>query len=107
MVNVAIGGSRPLSRAIRVHVGFSTDQSPVNQNESMFRAVNLKRFTAGFSLTGARLSGSLGFGYSTGSGTRQTLGTTEGGQQTTTRLNVKTANLLFALSYAVGGNTPQ
>jgi hypothetical protein len=106
VVNVAIGGSRPLSRAIRVHVGFSTDQSPVNQNESMFRAVNLKRFTAGFSLTGARLSGSLGFGYSAGSGTRQTLGSTEGGQQTTTKLNVKTANLLFALSYAVGGSTP-
>jgi hypothetical protein len=106
VVNVAIGGSRPLSQKIRVHVGFSTDQSPVNQNESMFRAVNLKRFTAGFSMTGARLSGSLGFGFSAGSGTRQTLGSTEGGQQTTTRLNVKTANLLFALSYAVSGSSP-
>ena len=107
VVNIAIGGSRPISQKIRVHAGFSTDQSPVDQSLSMFRQVNLKRFTAGFSLTGARLSGSLGFGYSTGSGTRQTLGSTEGGQQTTTRLNVKAANLLFALSYAVGGNTPQ
>ncbi|HET9387508.1 MAG TPA: hypothetical protein VFO67_20395 [Gemmatimonadales bacterium] len=105
VVNVAIGGSRPISRTIRVHVGFSTDQSPVDQSLSMFRQVNLKRFTAGFSLTGERLSGSLGFGYSAGSGTRQTLGSTEGGQQTTTRLNVKAANLLFALSYAVGGST--
>jgi hypothetical protein len=107
VVNIAIGGSRPISQKIRVHAGFSTDQSPVNQSLSMFRQVNLKRFTAGFSLTGARLSGSLGFGYSAGSGTRQTLGSTEGGQQTTTRLNVKAANLLFALSYAVGGNAPQ
>jgi hypothetical protein len=107
VVNFAIGGSRPLSRMIRIHAGFSTDQSPVNQNESMFRAVNLKRFTAGFSVTGARLSGSLGFAYSAGSGTRQTLGSTEGGQQTTTQLNVKAAHLLFALSYAVGGSTPQ
>ena len=107
VVNVAIGGSRPISRKIRVHAGFSTDQSPVDQSLSMFRQVNLKRFTAGFSLTGVRLSGSLGFGYSVGSGTRQTLGSTEGGQQTTTRLNVKAANLLFALSYAVGGNAPQ
>ena len=103
VVNVAIGGSRPISRKVRVHVGFSTDQSPVNGASQLFRQVNLKRFTAGFSLTGARLSGSLGFGYSAGSGTRQTLGSTEGGQQTTTRLNVKAANLLFALSYAVGG----
>ena len=107
VVNVAIGGSRPISQKVRVHVGFSTDQSPVDQSLSMFRQVNLKRFTAGFSLTGARLSGSLGLGYSTGSGTRQTLGSTEGGQQTTTRLNVKAANLLFALSYAVGGSAPQ
>jgi len=107
VVNVAIGGSRPISRKVRVHAGFSTDQSPVDQSLSMFRQVNLKRFTAGFSLTGVRLSGSLGFGVSTGSGTRQTLGSTEGGQQTTTRLNVKAANLLFALSYAVGGSAPQ
>lgn len=107
VVNVAIGGSRPISQKVRVHAGFSTDQSPVDQSRSMFRQVNLKRFTAGFSLTGVRLSGSLGFGFSTGSGTRQTLGSTEGGQQTTTRLNVKAANLLFALSYAVGGSSPQ
>ena len=103
VVNIAIGGSRPISRKVRVHVGFSTDQSPVNESQ-MFRQVNLKRFTAGFSLTGVRLSGSLGFGYAAGSGTRQALGSTEGGQQTTTRLNVKAANLLFALSYAVGGS---
>lgn len=107
VVNIAIGGSRPISRTVRVHVGFSTDQSPVDQDQGMFRRVNLKRFTAGFSLTGARLSGSLGIGYSAGSGTQQTLGSTEGGQQTTTRLNVKAANLLFALSYAVGGAGPQ
>ena len=107
VVNFAIGGSRPISQKVRVHAGFSTDQSPVDQSLSMFRQVNLKRFTAGFSLQGARLSGSLGLGFSTGSGTRQTLGSTEGGAQTTTRLNVKTANLLFALSYAVGGSAPQ
>jgi hypothetical protein len=107
VLNFAIGGSRPLSGKIRIHAGFSSDQSPVDQNASMFRQVNLKRFTAGFSMTGARLSGSLGFGYSAGSGTRQTLGSTEGGQQTTTRLNVKTANLLFALSYAVSASAPQ
>lgn len=102
IVNFAVGGSRPLSKSLRFHVGFSTDQSPVDQDVSTFREVNLSRVTTGVSLTGARLSGSLGLGYSFGSGTRLTLGSTEGGQQTETKLKVRTANLLFALSYAVG-----
>jgi hypothetical protein len=103
VTNVAVGANYPLSPRFRVHAGFSTDGSPVgDETQSLFRKVNLSRFTAGVSLTGTRLSGSLGFGYSFGSGTRQSLGDTEGGQQTETRLSVKTANLLFALSYGVG-----
>jgi hypothetical protein len=103
VTNVAVGANYPLSAKFRVHAGFSTDGSPVgDQTQSLFRQVNLSRFTAGVSLAGSRLSGSLGFGYSFGSGTRTSLGSTEGGQQTVTRLSVKTANLLFALSYGVG-----
>jgi len=103
VTNVAVGANYPLSAKFRVHAGFSTDGSPVgDQTQSLFRQVDLSRFTAGVSMTGTRLSGSLGFGYSFGSGTRQLLGNTEGGQQTETQLSVKTANLLFALSYGVG-----
>src|SRR6266576_2060197 len=103
VTNIALGGSYPLSGKFRFHAGFSTDRSPVaDQTQSLFRQVDLSRVTAGISLTGLRLSGSLGFGYSFGSGTRQTLGSTLGGQQTETRLSVKSANLLFALSYGVG-----
>lgn len=101
VVNVAIGGHHPLSKALGVHAGFSTDQSPVDdQAQSIFRKVNLSRVTAGMSLTGTSLSGSLGLGYSFGSGTRQTLGSTVGGQVTETQLKVRTVNVLFALSYA-------
>lgn len=100
VTNVALGGSYPLSGTLRFHAGFSTDRSPVaDQTQSLFRQVDLSRVTAGISLTGVRLAGSLGFGYSFGSGTRQTLGSTPG---TETRLSVKAANLLFALSYGVG-----
>ena len=103
VTNVAVGANYPLSGKFRVHAGFSTDGSPVgDQTQSLFRKVNLSRFTAGVSLTGTKLSGSLGFGFSVGSGTRQSFGNTEGGQPTETRLSVKTANLLFALSYGVG-----
>src|SRR5262249_55921097 len=103
VTNVAVGANYPLSAKLRVHAGYSTDGSPVgDETQSLFRKVNLSRFTAGISIAGTRLSGSLGFGYSFGSGTRQSFGNTEGGQQTETRLSVKTANLLFALSYGVG-----
>ena len=101
VVNVGIGGHHPLSKKFGVHAGFSTDQSPVDdQAQSIFRKVDLSRITAGVSLTSTSLSGSLGFGYSFGSGTRQTLGSTESGQPTETQLRVRTVNVLFALSYA-------
>jgi hypothetical protein len=58
----------------------------------------LSRFTTGLSLTGQRISGSLGIGYSFGSGTREFLGPATG----ETRLNIKTVNVLFGLSFAFG-----
>ena len=101
VVNVAVGGSYHLSRALRVHAGFSTDRSPVDDPDlSIFRKADLSRVTGGISLTGARLSGSLGLGYSFGSGTRETLGSTDGGQQTETVFSVNTVNVLFAFSYS-------
>lgn len=100
VTDVAAGGSYRLTSSLRVHAGFATDPSPVDdQNQSVFRKVDLSRVTAGFSLTGQKLSGSLGLGYSFGSGTRTTLGNSGGGQPTETQLHVKTMNLLFALSY--------
>jgi len=101
VVNVAVGGSHPLTTHLRVHVGFSSDRSPVpDGTNSIFRQVDLNRITSGLSLSGSSLSGSLGFGYSFGSGTRFGTLTTGGGDPVDTRLKVRTANLLFALSYS-------
>jgi len=101
VVNVAIGGSHPLTEHLRVHAGFSSDRSPVPDGEtSLFRQVNLTRITSGMSLTGSSLSGSLGFGYSYGTGIRHGTVLTSGGEPVDTRLKVHTANLLFALSYS-------
>jgi len=103
VTNVAAGGSYRLTNALRVHAGFASDFSPVDdQALSVFRKVDLSRFTTGLSLTGQRLSGSLGLGYSFGSGTRETLGNSGGGQPTETQFKVRTFNLLFAFSYGFG-----
>ncbi|HWC75425.1 MAG TPA: hypothetical protein VG454_15940 [Gemmatimonadales bacterium] len=99
VTNVAVGGSYRLSTSLRFHAGFASDVSPVDdQDLSIFRKVDLARFTTGLSLTGQRLSGSLGIGYSSGSGTRDAIGSTTG----ETRFTVKTVNVLFGLSFAFG-----
>ena len=99
VTNMSAGGNYRLTSSLRVHAGFASDFSPVDdQTQSVFRKVDLSRFTSGVSLTGQKLSGSLGFGYSFGSGKR-TLGNSGGGQPTETQFKVSTFNLLFALSY--------
>ena len=99
MTNVAVGGNYRLSPSLRVHAGFASDVSPVDdQAQSIFRKVDLSRFTTGVSLTGQRLSGSLGIGYSVGSGIREAIGPTVG----ETRFTVKTVNVLFGFSFAFG-----
>jgi long-subunit fatty acid transport protein len=99
VTNVAVGGSYGLSTSLRVHAGFASDVSPVDDpDQSIFRKVDLSRFTTGLSLTGQRLSGSLGIGYSVGSGTRAAIGPATG----ETRFKVKTVNVLFGLSFAFG-----
>jgi len=109
VVNLAVGGGYRLSRALGLHAGFSTDQSPVDVDTlATFRKLNLSHFTAGVSVTGVKgLSGSLGVAYSTGSNTRQTLGSTEGGQTTQTTFTVNTLMIMFAFSYAFGAGSGQ
>ena len=99
VTNVSIGGNYRLSPSLRVQAGFASDLSPVDDaDQSMFRKVDLSRFTTGVSITGQRLSGSVGIGYSFGSGSRGSIGPATG----ETRFKVKTVNVLFGLSFAFG-----
>jgi long-subunit fatty acid transport protein len=99
VTNISIGANYKLSTSLRVHAGFASDASPVDdQAQSIFRKLDLSRFTTGLSLTGQRLAGSLGIGYSVGSGSREAIGATPG----QTKLTVKTLNVLFGLSFAFG-----
>jgi long-subunit fatty acid transport protein len=101
ITNVAVGGHYQILSRLRVHAGFATDQSPVDeQATSLFRKVNLYRVTAGASFTGSTLSGSLGIGYSSGSGARRTTQETDDGRSVETGLQVRSINLVYAVSYA-------
>ena len=75
VTNVAVGGNHALTKVIRVHAGYATDQSPVaSATGSMFRQVDLWHATGGVSFTSRRLSGSIGVGYLGGAGNRSTFG---------------------------------
>jgi long-subunit fatty acid transport protein len=100
VVNVAVGGQYNLSQHFRLNGGFSTDKSPVpDENSTIFRRIDLNRITGGVTFQGEHLSGSIGLGYNFGSGTRTTLGSTAGGEPVSTKLTVTTINIMYALSY--------
>jgi len=101
VANVAIAGNYRIGRLMRVHLGVLTDRSPVpTDSSSVFTKVDLYRVTSGFSLTGASLSGSIGLAYGWGRGNDRSLVVTAGGLPGQTRLEVRTLNFIYALSYA-------
>ncbi len=101
VVNVALSGNYPLSQAWRIHLGFFSDNSPVeNQATSTFRAVDLYGATGGVSFKLQHLSGSIGLMWSGGTTDEREVGPSLGGVSATTRIRVQTLNLLYALSYS-------
>jgi hypothetical protein len=100
IVNLAVGGSLRLSRAVRLHAGFFTDRSPVaNEGTSIFRTMNLTGGSGGASLKLGRLSGSLGFTGSFGTSAPSVLESAITGDTTETRLKVRTLAFIYALAY--------
>jgi long-subunit fatty acid transport protein len=98
VVNVSVGGNVQVSPAVRIHAGFNTDESPVDDPEtSVFRRVNLVAFSSGVSFTVSQFSGALGFGYSTGESDAITIVRDQNGEPLSTTLRVKS----FRISYAV------
>ena len=74
VLNFAIGGRVPLTKALALHVGFNSDESPLSGTGEVFRKVNLIGATVGLSLTGAKLSGSLGLGFQSGTSPETEIG---------------------------------
>ena len=99
--NLAFGANYALSKAFRIHAGFFTDDSPIeNPATTIFRSVDLTGASAGVSFTGAHLSGSLGVSWTGGTTEDRQIGPSIGGIQTTTAIKVSTFNLMYAFSYA-------
>lgn len=98
--NWAVGGNYPLSETVRIHAGFFTDRSPVaSAATSPFRKLDLVGASLGTSIQFGKLSGSAGIAGSWGTSEDRDVGPSLAGASAVTRTNVKTFNLLYALSY--------
>ncbi len=99
--NLAIGGHYAVSPAFRVHAGFFTDDSPVDNAEtSLFRKLDLTGFSGGVSFGAGRLQASVGLSTSRGTSEERQIGPSLGGFTSVTRIKVTTYNLLYAISFA-------
>jgi hypothetical protein len=100
VVSVAVGANYSLSRAVRLHAGFFTDPSPVDEPEqSNFRAVDLVGASGGVSLGAGRLTASLGVSSSWGTTSERAIGPSLGGIQATSDLSIRTFTVLYAVSF--------
>ena len=98
--NLAIGGHYAFSPSFRVHAGFFTDDSPVNNAEtSLFRKLDLTGFSGGVSFGAGRLKASAGLSTSRGTSDERVIGPSVGGVTGVTRIKVTTFNLLYAISF--------
>ena len=100
IVSVAVGGNYSFSRAVRAHIGFYTDPTPVSfPPQSTFRAVDLTGVSAGVSLGAGRLTGSLGISSSWGTTTERQVGPSIGGVEATTEVTIRTLTGLYSVSF--------
>lgn len=101
VVNVHVGGNVRLGKLLRVHAGFFTDNSPVSAPAtSTLRSIDLLGTSAGATISGRHLSGSLGLAASWGTTSERQIGPSLGGRSAVTRLTVRTFSILYSLSYS-------
>jgi hypothetical protein len=99
--NLAFGAHYAVSKGFRIHAGFYSDNSPIEDPAAtIFRSIDLLGASAGVSFTGAHLSGSLGVASSWGTTDDRVVGPTLSGLEAVTSLEVRTFNLMYAISYA-------
>ena len=98
VLNFAIGARIPLSSKLELHAGFNSDESPLATTDETFRKVNMIGGTIGLSLTGAKLSGSLGVGFQGGTSPETEIGIPPLTRET--KASVNTFQLLYSISYS-------
>jgi hypothetical protein len=99
VVNVAVGGNYAWTKALLIHLGVTTDNSPVADPErSAFRKVHLVGGTAGVSYQGESFGGSLGLGYSAGSSDPIEMIAADGAPPVETRIKVRTFRAMYSFT---------
>jgi hypothetical protein len=98
--NWAVGARVNVTKAWSLHAGFFSDYSPtMASSQNLFRSVNMYGATVGTRIAGEHLSGSVGFGFDWGSSQTFAFGDPASGAVISTKLNVRTFSLLYALTY--------
>jgi hypothetical protein len=97
--NGAFGGNYQLGRIAKLHAGFYSALSPVDDpNASPFRKADLYGFTGGVDFQLEKFGASVGAGYQFG--TASALGTTvAGGVVSASEISLQSISILYAISY--------
>jgi hypothetical protein len=101
VTNVAVGGQYQLmaDHSYKVHVGFTTDNSPVNSNDQVFDQVDLNGWTVGLSGKAAKLQFAAGINYRSGDSGDIHVRDLLNGQPVLTSIKIKTTAVIYSLSY--------
>ena len=101
VTNVAVGGQYQLTRdhSYKLHVGFTTDRSPVQSTDEVFEQVNLNAWTVGVSGKASRLQFAAGFNFRSGNSGEILVRDLLDGEPVLTSIKIKTTALIYSLSY--------
>ena len=101
ITNFAVGGHYQLSadHSYKLHVGFTTDHSPVHSNDQVFDRVDMNAWTIGVSGKASKLLFAAGFNIRTGESGDIHVRDLLNGEPVLTSIKIKTTALIYSLAY--------
>jgi hypothetical protein len=101
IANVSVGGHYKLfsDRELRLHVGVTTDLSPVAPEDQVFDKVDLTAWTVGLSGQLNKLTYAAGFNYRSGTTDSVTVRNLISRQPVTTDIGIRTMGMIYSVSY--------
>jgi hypothetical protein len=101
VTNFAMGGHYQVSanHSYKIHVGFTTDNSPVQSNDEIFDRVDLNSWTFGLSGKASRLQFAGGLNIRSGDSGTINVRDLLNGQPIQTSIKIRTTALIYSLSY--------
>jgi hypothetical protein len=96
-----MGGHYQVSanHSYKIHVGFTTDNSPVQSNDEIFDRVDLNSWTFGLSGKASRLQFAGGLNIRSGDSGTINVRDLLNGQPIQTSIKIRTTALIYSLSY--------